>query len=761
MKFIHRLALGLSGLGLVVALPVQASEQTPDTTVIGEPEPVFHRSYNKYSTELASRTKSDEQIAYEVRLAAAHKTACDENQMTGCLALGKAYELGSGVEQSRPVAAELYFQACSEGLVEGCTALAQLYEGGLDSASASDALQVYEQACAMGSLSGCRGQARMLAQDERIAMDPVFAEGLMAWTCESGDEQACLAYSDMLLRSDRSAPDRHKALELLMSYCEKDSLEACTQGLTVAAGSGYYGQGLGPRFAHFACAYEDAQSCVDMGQRSFAGEGLAPDLSRALAYYDRACSLNEIYCSVAQSIRAEDTYLVSCDYGDATACGHLGRAYGAMSSPISNVEWEQHFLSYACENGALEFCHDAAEALMSGSYEPRSPRFQRGVEFLYAGCEFGDVEACTDFGMELYRGETIAEDKLRAVELLVAQCNAEHELACVELDKTAFIAPEGSLAEADSRFEPPIERDEDGTPTSDFLSEEERELMARSCVSSEVEFRGKIYRDQVCRLGELALNSYRLRPGQAPWQALLWRPPVVAGQSVGRAQRVLCGGSVIRRGWILTAAHCLRDQNQSIVGKGYRVRLGVYNPRKDEGISYPIEQVFIHPFYVRRTYAYDIALVKYDPNRGRKDGPSNRISTIRLDPLSVDNRSIAAGANVYSYGWGWTGVSDSSSTDYLQGVKLQLQSRDDCTRTTKFRGRYRDSALCAAGRDGAQSCWGDSGGPLITYSDPGRKPTLLGVVSWGRKCGTTGSASAFTRVGKVSIWLNRIMASNP
>lgn len=746
---------------LFAAFPAQAWGQAADANVAEDSGAQSYRSYGEYWTPLASRTKTADQIAYEKRLAQIQVAACDDGQLDGCTALGKLYELGSGVEQNRPVAAELYFQACSGNLAEGCAALAELYEGGLDEAAAGDALETYRRACELGSLAGCRGQARMLDRDKRIVLDPVFAERLMAWTCNAGDEQACLEYADMLLGTDRGPEDHHSALELLMRLCEQDRREACTGGTMATLESPFYDLSLVPRFDHFACAYEEAQSCLDMGGRYFAGRGVAPDMTRAMAYYDRACAINPIYCSAPESIRAEKAYLVPCDKGDAIACGHLGRAYGAMNSPISNVEWQQHFLSYACEKGALEFCHDAAEVLMSGSFEPRSPRFQRGAEFLHDGCSIGDAEACTALGMELYRGEVVTQDRHRAVELLVEYCNADHTPACIELDKTTYVAPEGSLAEADGRFEPPIERDENGTPTNEFLSDHDRELMAESCVSSEVAFRGQTYRDEVCRMGELALNSYAVRPGQAPWQALLWRPSVVAGQSVGRAQRVLCGGSVIRRGWILTAAHCLRDQNQSILGKGYRVRLGVYNPRKEEGISYPIEQVFVHPFYVRRTYAYDIALVKYDPNRGRKDGPTNRISTIRLDPLSIDSRTITAGANVYSYGWGWTGVTDSSSTDYLQGVKLQLQSRDDCTKTTKFRGRYRDSALCAAGRGGAQSCWGDSGGPLITYSDAGRKPTVLGVVSWGRKCGTTGSASAFTRVGKVAIWLNRIMASNP
>mgnify|MGYP002788295205 CR=1 FL=1 len=69
---------------------------------------------------------------------------------------------------------------------------------------------------------------------------------------------------------------------------------------------------------------------------------------------------------------------------------------------------------------------------------------------------------------------------------------------------------------------------------------------------------------------------------------------------------------------------------------------------------------------------------------------------------------------------------------------METVSEDDCTALTKFTGALANAALCAGGKDGEQTCFGDSGGPLVLYSDNGRRPVLIGVVSAGKKCGTTG-----------------------
>jgi secreted trypsin-like serine protease len=45
----------------------------------------------------------------------------------------------------------------------------------------------------------------------------------------------------------------------------------------------------------------------------------------------------------------------------------------------------------------------------------------------------------------------------------------------------------------------------------------------------------------------------------------------------------------------------------------------------------------------------------------------------------------------------------------------------------------------------------------VTYGDDSRRPVLIGVVSAGKKCGTTGRLSQYTRVAKVRDWIERTM----
>jgi len=116
---------------------------------------------------------------------------------------------------------------------------------------------------------------------------------------------------------------------------------------------------------------------------------------------------------------------------------------------------------------------------------------------------------------------------------------------------------------------------------------------------------------------------------------------------------------------------------------------------------------------------------------------------------------------VYVYGWGVTSFGGEAS-DYLKGVKLGLEDPVVCGQRNRFTGPLLEGGLlCASAPDRSQACDGDSGGPLVTYGDKDRIPTVIGVVSAGAACGTTGTPSRYTRVAKVRDWLDKTMGPRP
>jgi Trypsin len=243
--------------------------------------------------------------------------------------------------------------------------------------------------------------------------------------------------------------------------------------------------------------------------------------------------------------------------------------------------------------------------------------------------------------------------------------------------------------------------------------------------------------------------------GLAPWMAQIQRPVFVraaTSRALNWRDRQFCGGAYIAPGWIVTAAHCLKDYGVDIKSAGYRVRLGItsiVSPSSRatlQGASYGIVRIIAHPNYGRpRAFYNDIALIQFAADAETARGTPGPVRMIALDPDPPGARPVA-GKDAWFFGWGLTEKQQPSPD--LQYGRIQLSADSDCANSL--------IALCGrgVGAQGSTQCHGDSGGPLILKE--GGFDLLVGLVSHNQglqKCGANDREGVFTRVAAYRGWI--------
>ncbi|XP_004483543.1 granzyme A-like [Dasypus novemcinctus] len=196
----------------------------------------------------------------------------------------------------------------------------------------------------------------------------------------------------------------------------------------------------------------------------------------------------------------------------------------------------------------------------------------------------------------------------------------------------------------------------------------------------------------------------------------------------------ICAGALIAESWVLTAAHCLLNKSQVI--------LGAHSIAKNE----PEKQIML----IKKEFSYPC----YDPDAREGDlkllqlkGKAKINKNVSILPLPKTGIDVKPGTACKVAGWGKINNNSPKPSETLREVNVTIIDRKICNDEKHY--NYTPvigmNMICAGNlRGGKDTCEGDSGSPLVCEG------IFRGITSFGlpRKCGVPQGPGVYTLLSK-------------